>query len=159
VAAGGIPSRGGEDEDDAVMKARRDVRVEHLRRLPLFEGCSEHDLLRIARSADEIAVPPGYVLVHEGDWGDEVFIILDGEASVDVEARPVAVLGPEDVVGEVVATDEDLRAASVVAATAMRLFVLESDSFAGLLASFPLVARRVTDGMTHRLRAAQATPA
>jgi CRP-like cAMP-binding protein len=140
------------------MKAKRDVRVEHLRRLPLFEGCGDHDLSRIARQADEIAVPPGYVLAHEGDWIDEVFIILDGAADVVVGGRPAACLGPDDVVGEVPSLDGSARA-TVVAATAMRLVVLESSSFSELLDRFPSIARRMVDGMSHRLWAAQATPA
>jgi CRP-like cAMP-binding protein len=141
------------------MKAKRVVRVDQLRRLPLFEGCDDHELARVARRADEIAVPPGYVLVHEGDWTDEVFIILDGEADVIVGGRSVARLGSDEVVGEMAAMDGQARAATVAAATSLRLLVLDSDSFRELLDQFPLIARRVVNGLSYRLRATQARPA
>jgi CRP-like cAMP-binding protein len=141
------------------MKAKRDVCVEQLRRLPLFVGCADKDLSRIARQADEIAVPPGYVLVHEGDWGDEVFIILDGEADVAAGGETLAVLGPEAVVGERAVIEHSRRSATVTAATPMRLFVLEGASFAELLDEFPLVAERLISDTSHRYRAAQVSPA
>src|SRR5437016_8422969 len=64
------------------MKARRDVTREQLRTVRLFDGCSDEELERIAQLADEIAVPAGYVLVYEGDWGHEVFVVAEGEAEV-----------------------------------------------------------------------------
>ncbi len=151
---GGAPKA----QDAHPMKAKRDVRVEHLRRVPLFEGCSDADLARIARASDEIAVPTGYVLVHEGDWGEEAFVIADGEAEVAVDGRQLAVLGPGSVVGEMAVLDGGPRTATVAAVTPLRLFAFDSSVFTTLLDNVPLVARRVLSGMSHRLRAAQGAP-
>jgi CRP/FNR family transcriptional regulator, cyclic AMP receptor protein len=141
------------------MKARRDVKVDSLRMLSLFEGCSDHELVSVARLCDEIAVPAGYVLVHEGDWGDEAFIVIDGEAEVAVEGRQLAVAGPSSFIGEMAVIDHGRRTASVAAITPMRLFVLESRAFTGLLDELPLLARRLMSEMSKRLRVAQGTTA
>ena len=135
-----------------MAKAKRDVKVDHLRKLPLFDGLSDQQLARVAGLADEVAVPPGYVLVHEGAFGHEVFVLAEGEAEVAAEGRQLAVLGPSAVVGEMAVLDKGRRAASVAAVTSLRLFVFESRAFVTLLEDFPIVARRVMTGMSHRLR-------
>lgn len=140
-------------------KAKRDVKVEHLRKVRLFDGLSDRDLVRVTGLADEVAVPAGYVLVHEGAFGHEVFVLVEGEADVTADGRALAALGSGAVVGEMAVMDRGRRAATVVARTPLRMFVFESTSFVTLLEDFPIVARRVMSGMSHRLRAAQGTPA
>ncbi len=124
------------------MKARRDVKVDHLREVLLFEGCSDDDLSQIAHVADEIAVPAGYVLVYEGDWGNEVFVVADGAAKVTAGGRTLADLAVGSVVGELAVLNPAPRTATVVASTSMRLFVFDRDAFEALLEQFPLIARR-----------------
>jgi CRP-like cAMP-binding protein len=137
------------------MKAKRDVKVDHLRGIPLLAGCDDRALRRIASLADEIAVPSGYVLVHEGDWGREVFIIEDGVAEVAVDGRQQAVLGPGSFVGKMAVLDQGRRSASVAAVTPLRLLVLESRAFLAVLEDNPSISRRLMAGLSHRLRAAQ----
>ena len=77
-----------------MAKAKRDVKVDHLRKLPLFDGLSDQQLARVAGLADEVAVPPGYVLVHEGAFGHEVFVLAEGEAEVAAEGGSLQCSGP-----------------------------------------------------------------
>lgn len=135
------------------MKARRDVKVEHLREVLLFEGSSDEELRRIAHMADEIAVPAGYVLVYEGDWGHEVFVVADGEARVTAGGRTLAVLGASAVIGELAVLNPAPRTATVTASTAMRFFVFDRDSFEALLEEFPLIARRTMGNVAARFQA------
>ncbi len=124
------------------VKARRDVRIDHLREVLLFEGCTDDQLREIASRADEIAVPAGYVLVYEGDWGHEVFVVADGSARVTVGGRAVAELGPGSVIGELAVLNPGPRTATVTASTSMRFFVFDQDAFEELLERHTLVARR-----------------
>jgi CRP-like cAMP-binding protein len=134
------------------MKARRDVKVEHLREVLLFDGCSDEELRRIAQMADEIAVPAGYVLVYEGDWGNEVFVVAEGEALVTVGGRTLAVLGASGVIGELAVLNPAPRTATVTASTAMRFFVFDRDSFEALMEEFPLIARRTMTNVAARFQ-------
>jgi CRP/FNR family transcriptional regulator len=129
------------------MKARRDVKVEHLREALLLNGSSDDALRRIAQMADEIAVPAGYVLVYEGDWGNEVFVVADGEARVTAGGRTLAVLGASAVIGELPLFNPSPRTATVTASTPMRFFVFDSDSFDVVLEEFPLIARRMVSNL------------
>jgi len=132
------------------MKARRDVKVEHVREVLLFDGCSDEELRRIARMADEIAVPAGYVLVYEGDWGHDVFVVAEGEARVTVNGRTLAVLGVGSVIGELAVLSPAPRSATVTAATPMRFFVFYADAFEALLTEHPVIARRLMGGVAHK---------
>ena len=134
------------------MKARRDVKVDHLREVLLFEGCSDAELGQIAQVADEIAVPAGYVLVYEGDWGNEVFVVADGTAKVTASGRTLADLAVGSVIGELAVLNPAPRTATVVASTAMRFFVFDRDAFEALLEEFPIIARRTMTEVAGRFQ-------
>jgi CRP-like cAMP-binding protein len=134
------------------MKARRDVKVEHLREVQLFDGCSDEELERIARMADEVAVPAGYVLVYEGDWGHEVFVIAEGEAEVTAGGRMLALLDAGAVIGELAVLNPAPRTATVVAASPMRFLVFEDNAFESLLTEFPAIARRTMTDVAARFQ-------
>ena len=65
----------------------RDAKVKHLAEVPLFEACSKADLARIAALADELDVPAGRVLMRQGEFGHECFVILEGKARVSFRGR------------------------------------------------------------------------
>lgn len=134
------------------MKARRDVKVEHLREVPLFDGCTDEQLEQIAKLADEIAVPAGYVLVYEGDWGHEVFVVAEGEAEVTAGGRMLALLDAGSVIGELAVLNPAPRTATVVAASPMRFFVFEDKAFEALLEQVPVVARRTMTDVAARFQ-------
>ena len=97
---------------------------ENLRAVPLFASMAEHDLKRIATFATEDSVPAGATLMREGDYSNEMLAIESGSATVIQDGRTVATLGPGDVVGERGVLTRDLRIASVVASSPMRLIRL-----------------------------------
>ena len=132
------------------MKARRDVNPTHLREVRLFDGCTDEQLENIARLADEIAVPVGYVLVYEGDWGHEVFVVAEGEAEVTAGGRMLALLDQGSVVGELAVLNPAPRTATVVAASPMRLLVFNDQAFEELLEEFPVIARRTMTDIAAR---------
>ena len=49
------------------MKLRRNAKVDLLRGVPLFTGCSQKELGQIAGIADELYLPEGETLI-EADW-------------------------------------------------------------------------------------------
>ena len=63
-------------------------------RVPLFAGCTNRELERIARSGDEVTMTEGTLLAEQGATGREAFIVLDGTVAVKRNGRKVASLGP-----------------------------------------------------------------
>ncbi len=51
------------------MALRRDAKIELLKRVPLFAGCSKAELRELAKIADELDIREGTVLTREGRPG------------------------------------------------------------------------------------------
>ena len=94
---------------------------DNLRAVPLFAEMADRDLQVIATFATEDSVPAGATLMREGDYSNEVVAIETGTADVLQGDRTVASLGPGDIVGEMGVLERELRNASVVATSPMRL--------------------------------------
>jgi CRP-like cAMP-binding protein len=123
--------------------------------LPLFAGVPDGELARVADRARTTSLALGQTLLREGDPGDEVLLILDGEAAVTVGGLPVGTIQAGDCVGEMSLLDNAPRSATVTSSTPLRALVLPADAMRQLLADHPVVAQRLTSTLTARLRSAQ----
>lgn len=136
----------------ASKKAAKASGTELLASMPLFSSCSNKELSRIRKVTDEITVPDGKVLVDQGDIGREAFIIVDGTAVVRRNGRKVATLGPGDYFGEMALLDKGPRTASVTAEGELRLLVIGSREFSGVLDDVPPMARKLLRSLSQRVR-------
>jgi CRP-like cAMP-binding protein len=115
-------------------------RIEALRRIPLLATCTPPELAAIDRLGAQIVVAPGRVLVREGTAAQECFVVLEGIAVAQRDSRPVGTIGAGSIAGEMALLDNAVRNATVVAASPMRLLVLDVREFAQLRARVPSVA-------------------
>jgi CRP/FNR family cyclic AMP-dependent transcriptional regulator len=97
---------------------------DNLRAVPLFASMSDADVHKIATFASEDSVPAGATLMREGDFSNEMVAIESGTADVLQDGQKVAALGPGDVFGEMGVLERELRNASIVASSPMRLIRL-----------------------------------
>ena len=95
-----------------------------LKAIPLFANLDDHDLQVIATFANETSVSEGDVLVREGDFSYELMAIEEGTAEVRRGDEVVATLGPGDFFGEIGVLKNELRTATIVAMSSMRLITL-----------------------------------
>jgi len=126
--------------------------LDHLAQVRLFSSCNSKELAKIARASDELSLPKGKVLMNQGRTGREAFVIVDGQASVDVGGVTVAELGPGDHVGELALLDGGTRTATVTAATDMTVIVLSQRAFFGLLDEVPGLARKILSSLAGMIR-------
>ena len=68
-------------------------------------------------------LPEGTELTRQGEQGDELYLVLDGVARVDVDGEALAELGPGAVIGERALLEGGVRTSTVVAATPLRVAV------------------------------------
>jgi CRP/FNR family transcriptional regulator, cyclic AMP receptor protein len=111
-------------EDGPFVARRAEMDPDNLRAVPLFASMAEPDLRRIATFASEDSVPAGGTLMREGDYSNEMVAIESGTADVIQGGRTVASLAPGDVFGEMGVLERELRTASIVARSPMRLIRL-----------------------------------
>ena len=132
----------------------RDHHSDHpLAGVSLFAACTANELDAIVAVTTLIDVPAGRVLCHQGERGDEFFVIVDGTTVVTVDDDQVAILGPGDFFGEMALLDGGPRIATVTTTTTpARLLVLTRPEFNSLLERVPTVCHRILTGVGHRLR-------
>lgn len=130
-------------------------KVALLRKVPLFGGLSQRQLAQVAQLTDEAEVPAGRRLATVGDVGRELFIIVEGEATVTLKDRRTIRLGPGEFFGEMSVIDGGPRSATVDAATPMKLLVVANREFWGLLSEAPQLASKIMRTMSQRLRDAE----
>lgn len=133
-------------------------KVEALQNVSLFSACTNKELAQIASLVDELEVPEGTVLTKEGGPGREFFAVVDGKATVTLRKKKLAQFGPGDFFGEMSLLDQGPRSATVTAATAMKLYVLDARRFSTLLDKHPAVARKILRGLAQRLREIEGAP-
>jgi CRP-like cAMP-binding protein len=102
-------------------------------------------------------VSKGEVLFHEGQPGDQLFLIIEGKvklghASADGRESLMAVLGPGEMFGELSLFDPGPRAASATALTEARVVRLDNAQLMPWLAGRPEVAASLLQALARRLR-------
>ena len=114
------------------------VSKEFMRRLPLFSGLSEEDLERLYQMASVTSVGPGALLIREGEEGDALYIVIEGELEIikglGVREQVIATRGSGEVVGEMALLEQSRRSASARALSDTRLLVIDQAAFRTLLA-------------------------
>ena len=133
------------------MRVRRNAKIDLLRNVPLFAGCSKADLQRIAEIADELDLTDGATLIREGERGREFLVIVDGTVKVSRKGRKLRDLGAGDFIGEIALVADVPRTATVTATSPVRLLVVTDRAFRGLLEKTPSVATKVLQSLGERL--------
>lgn len=129
----------------------QDVKVEALKRAPLFEGLSKKELRELARATDDLKIEAGTVLCREGSLGREFFVIVDGVAEVTKGGKRLATRQAGEFFGEIALLTTTKRTATVTAKTPIRCFILTRGDFRRVLDESPTVERKVTRALAERL--------
>lgn len=146
----GRPIGGRQPEQQARRTHRQNVVA--LTRVPLFAGFGKRPLQRLAAEADRLDFNRGDHVVREGDPGQTLFVVLEGEGKVVRGKRTVGHVWPGDFFGELSAIDGGPRTATVVASSPMRVLRLFRRTLIRLLDDEPRLALILIDGMARRVR-------
>src|SRR5262245_31550795 len=138
------------------MLKKRDAWLDQLSELPLFRGCTPKELRLIDGLTTMVRVPAGTVLCEEGRKGREMFVVMDGMATVSIGGESVTTLGRGDCLGELSLLDEGARVATVTAMSDMQLLALTRTEFAVLLEDVPRFSRTMLTALAGKLRSAVA---
>jgi CRP-like cAMP-binding protein len=95
-----------------------------LRAIPLFSHLSDAEARKLATFATETSVAEGQILMKQGDYSTELIAIEEGTADVLRDGRKLASVGTGDLIGEMGLLSRELRTASVIATSPMRIIKL-----------------------------------
>ena len=130
---------------------RKNAKIELLKRVPLFERCSQRELAQIAMLADELDLPGARELTHQGAGGFEFIVLIEGQADVVRGVRVVNELGPGDFVGEIALVSGKPRTATVKTRGPARILVITASGFRTLMRDVPSIKDKVLAAVTARI--------
>jgi CRP/FNR family cyclic AMP-dependent transcriptional regulator len=131
-------------------------RVLVLQRVPMFSELDPEDLESIARVATEVRFLPREPIYREGERGDELLVIVNGEVVVSkMEGsgpKPIAGYGPGEHVGELALLGGGVRSADVDAGErVVHGLVLDKTHLMSVLEERPEVAMGMLATLARRL--------
>lgn len=125
----------------------------HLQGVPWFAACTEEQLSEMARVAERLRIQAGEVILREGRLGRELFVILEGTATVTRAGRVVNILHAGDYFGELAAIEAVARSATVEATTDLDVLIVGPREFEAMM-EIPGFRNALFGGMSRRIREA-----
>ena len=130
-----------------------------LRNVPLLSVLSDEELTLLARVVSRKSYARGSLILGAGDPTDSLYILISGSIKVfmsDLDGKEVilAILGPNEFVGEMGLIDNSPRSANVVALEPCEIVCIAKSDFKRCLADNFEMAMTVMRGLVKRLREA-----
>ena len=128
-----------------------------LRNIGIFSALAVAELGAIAAVTEERVFEAEETVIREGDPGDKVFLIVDGEVAVykkgdgESEIR-LDTMGRGDYFGEIALFEEAARSATIRTTRRSRFLVLHKQEFNELVREYPGIALQICTALSHRLR-------
>jgi CRP/FNR family cyclic AMP-dependent transcriptional regulator len=94
----------------------------------------------------------GEMIFREGQAGDVMYVVKDGEIEITVGGRTVEIVGPGGIIGEMALIDNEPRSATAIARTPCQIVPIDEDRFQFLVQQTPYFASQVLRVMAFRLR-------
>jgi CRP/FNR family transcriptional regulator, cyclic AMP receptor protein len=94
----------------------------------------------------------GETIMREGEAGDRMYVIVEGEVDISVASRHLRTLGPGEIFGEMALIDPAPRSATASARGDVKLATVERRQFLFLVQNTPNFALYVMRVMAERLR-------
>ena len=134
-------------------KGGKSAAPERLQGVPWFAACTEEQLFEMARIAERLRIQGGEVILREGRLGRELFVILEGTATVTRDGTVVNILQAGDYFGELAAIEAVPRSATVQATTDLDVLIVGPREFESMM-EIPGFRNALLSGMSRRIREA-----
>lgn len=113
------------------------------------------DLLEVFKdSEDLVEFAAGAVILKEGEAGNLMYVVMEGELSILIGDKVIAQASPGEIVGEMALINSETRSATVVADTDCVLAEIDRGSFDSLLKYVPDFTLHVMNVLAGRLSSA-----
>ena len=140
--------------EDRISKATADFLV----CFPFFETLTSEDVLVIAEHINFLEINEGEILFTEGEEGECVYFVIEGELEVikesGIQGRKgvvISLLARGRSIGEMSVIDKAPRSATVKARTNATVMSLSADGFDLILQKHPRVGIKILKGISRLL--------
>lgn len=129
--------------------------VELLRQIPMFQKVEQSKLKLLAFTSERLVFQPGQVVCEQGEPGDSMYVIVDGDADVIVNLPTgpltVAALHKNNFFGEIAILCDIPRTATVKATSRLTTLRITTDLFYRLVSEFPQMTIEIMREIAARL--------
>lgn len=137
------------------MKIAIEEEIRLLRKVLLFQNLKPAELKIISLAMENFIYDKNEVILHEGDEGDEAFVIYSGKVEVykrspDGKELYLNSLGPGEIFGELAIFGEGFRSASVKAVTETLVGAITKEKLFEIMREFPEIAIELLKVQTQR---------
>ena len=144
-------------EDEMGTEMSVPDKILHLRKIQIFEGLSITELAAVASVTEEIVFQPGETVIKEGEPGETMYLILEGEVSVNKgreQGREIELdrISAGDYFGEMALFEDIPRSATIRTQKETRLLMLHKREFAEIVREYPQIALYICRVLGARLR-------
>lgn len=128
-----------------------------LKPIEIFEDLSVNELAAVASAIEEIAFDADETVIREGDPGDTLYLIVEGEVAViKTEADGTELIldhiAEGDHFGEMALFEDIPRSASIRTLKASRMLMLHKQEFNEMVREYPRIALNICRVFSGRIR-------
>jgi hypothetical protein len=134
-------------------------RIFHLKEIAIFEGLYVGELAAIGSISQELAYSAGEVVMKEGESGESMYLIIEGDVSVSKEEKgekepsiELDRISAGDYFGEMALFEEAPRSATIRTLGPSRFLVIHKREFKELVHEYPLIALHICKVLSRRIR-------
>ena len=127
-------------------------RINILKNTHIFSETGADVLNEIANALIEKHARPEKVIIHKGDMGNSMYIIVNGKVRVHDGNHVLTKLGSGSIFGEYSLIDEETRSASVTAEEPSDLLMLSQDDFFKIIFEKKEIIKGVLKVLVNRMR-------
>lgn len=130
-----------------------DERFRYLSSMDLFQHFTEEELYTFfAENVEEVGIPAGDYLCHEGSPGDDMFILLEGELRISKQTKFITTIKPVEYIGEMALIEDKPRSATVQAVVDSTLLRVTRAQFRKYFSQRPESLFSMMRTLSHRIR-------
>jgi hypothetical protein len=132
-------------------------KILHLKNIEIFADLSVNELAAVASVTEEATFGEDEMVFREGEIGDTLFLILEGEVAVikdcsgDKEIE-LDSIGPGEYFGEMALFGDDHRSATIKVKSAARFLSLQKQELQEIVREYPQIALHVCKVLSGRIR-------
>ena len=125
-----------------------------LKSVELFKSIPAENLSKVAQITEEVKYSKDEPIFLEGDYGDSLFIVVDGEVKIHKGQQELALLKKGACLGEMALLDDEPRSADATITEESTLFKIEREGFYEVMAGQSVIMQGIIKLLTGRLRVA-----
>jgi CRP/FNR family transcriptional regulator, cyclic AMP receptor protein len=118
----------------------------------IFQNTAETELVELAGILEEIYLDANTTLFSKGDTGNCMYFIFNGTIKIHDGEHTLAVLGENEIVGELSVLDAESRSASATTLQECLLLKLEQEAFYEILMNNSDILKGILKTLCKRLR-------